>query len=134
MGRYYRGDIEGKFWFAVQSSDDADYFGGVCNEDEDEELLEYSFNTDDLPAINEGVDRCLEILGDKKEIIDSYFAPGGDGVDSYSPDHLAQKLGFEKERDPECMKIMENYARLILGMKIKECVERTGQCVFDAEI
>ena len=26
MGRYYNGDIEGKFWFAVQSSDDADFF------------------------------------------------------------------------------------------------------------
>jgi len=23
MGRYYSGDIEGKFWFAVQSSTDA---------------------------------------------------------------------------------------------------------------
>jgi hypothetical protein len=28
MGREYFGDIEGKFWFAVQSSNDADYFGG----------------------------------------------------------------------------------------------------------
>jgi hypothetical protein len=27
MGRYYHGDIEGKFWFAVQSSNDADFFG-----------------------------------------------------------------------------------------------------------
>ena len=27
MGRYYNGDIEGKFWFGVQSSDDADFFG-----------------------------------------------------------------------------------------------------------
>ena len=27
MGRYYEGDIEGKFWFAVQSSDDGEYFG-----------------------------------------------------------------------------------------------------------
>ena len=27
MGRYYNGDIEGKFWFAVQSSNDADFFG-----------------------------------------------------------------------------------------------------------
>ena len=27
MGRYYGGDIEGKFWFGVQSSDDADHFG-----------------------------------------------------------------------------------------------------------
>lgn len=27
MGRYYRGDIEGKFWFGTQSSDDATHFG-----------------------------------------------------------------------------------------------------------
>jgi hypothetical protein len=27
MGRHYYGDIEGKFWFAVQSSFDADFFG-----------------------------------------------------------------------------------------------------------
>ena len=29
MGRYYSGDIEGKFWFALQSSDAADRFGVV---------------------------------------------------------------------------------------------------------
>lgn len=28
MGRYYSGDIAGKFWFACQSSDDAENFGG----------------------------------------------------------------------------------------------------------
>jgi hypothetical protein len=27
MGRYYTGDIEGKFMFGVQSSDDANFFG-----------------------------------------------------------------------------------------------------------
>ena len=27
MGRYYSGDIEGKFWFGVQSSNAADRFG-----------------------------------------------------------------------------------------------------------
>ena len=27
MGRYYHGDIDGKFWVAVQSSTDADFFG-----------------------------------------------------------------------------------------------------------
>ena len=35
MGRYYSGDIKGKFWFAIQSSRDASHFGvdgenGVC--------------------------------------------------------------------------------------------------------
>jgi hypothetical protein len=29
MGRYYSGDIDGKFWFALQSSDCADRFA-VC--------------------------------------------------------------------------------------------------------
>jgi len=27
MGRYYYGDIEGKFWFGIQSSTDASFFG-----------------------------------------------------------------------------------------------------------
>ena len=27
MGRYYNGDINGKFWFAVQNSNCADRFG-----------------------------------------------------------------------------------------------------------
>jgi len=27
MGRYYHGDIEGKFMFGIQSSNDADFFG-----------------------------------------------------------------------------------------------------------
>ena len=29
MGRYYNGDIEGKFMFARQPSDDADFFGQI---------------------------------------------------------------------------------------------------------
>jgi hypothetical protein len=32
MGRYYSGDIQGKFWFAVQSSDDASAFGEKIKE------------------------------------------------------------------------------------------------------
>ncbi len=25
MGRYYEGDIKGKFWFSIQNSNDAEY-------------------------------------------------------------------------------------------------------------
>jgi len=32
MGRYYEGDIEGKFWFGVQSSDDGEFFGAEAQE------------------------------------------------------------------------------------------------------
>jgi hypothetical protein len=35
MGRYYTGDIEGKFWFAIQSSDDASFFGGSDEDTQD---------------------------------------------------------------------------------------------------
>ena len=38
MGRYYSGDIEGKFWFAVQSSDDGEFFG---SEEQTSNQIEY---------------------------------------------------------------------------------------------
>ena len=62
MGRYYSGDIEGKFWFAVQSSSDADFFG--C--EGQSTYLNYYFDEDNLPDIEEGIARCEDALG--KEI------------------------------------------------------------------
>ena len=41
MGRYYTGDIEGKFAFGVQASDAADQFGV---EGQTPEYLEYYFS------------------------------------------------------------------------------------------
>jgi len=35
MGRYYDGDIEGKFWFGVQPSNDGEFFGCVEQEPTD---------------------------------------------------------------------------------------------------
>ena len=50
MGRYYNGDIEGKFWFAVQSSDDADFFGASGTEPtvaNPNQYLDYHFTKDE---------------------------------------------------------------------------------------
>lgn len=41
MGRYYDGDIQGKFWFAVQSSDDGEHFGA---EEQSSNDIEYYVN------------------------------------------------------------------------------------------
>lgn len=47
MGRYYNGTISGKFWFAIQSSDDAsnfkpaDYEPGPCNNCSVERIEKY---------------------------------------------------------------------------------------------
>lgn len=136
MGRYYSGDIEGKFWFGVQSSYDADYFGVEgepvywdedAEENEEPYSLGYGFTTENLGTINEGIDTCLEVLGEYKEKIDKFF----EVRTGYNNEDLEKEFGLSKERVQE---LLENYARLELGMAIKKCVEDTGQCYFDAEL
>ena len=48
MGRYYTGDIEGKFWFALQSSNAASRFGGVESEPA---YINYYFDEDHLEEV-----------------------------------------------------------------------------------
>ena len=57
MGRYYSGDIEGKFWFAVQSSNAADRFGSIGYEPD---YLEYYFNEDNLPDVQKELKKIEE--------------------------------------------------------------------------
>ena len=132
MGRYYQGDIEGKFWFGVQDSTDANHFGGseieiVDEETEDVYELGYSFTMDDIESINEGIATCIKDLGDYKEKLDEYFGK----INSYNPDELAKHLGVgvSKYRD-----LIQSYARLQLGNQIKVCVWERGECNFTAEL
>jgi hypothetical protein len=132
MGRYYSGDIEGKFWFAVQSSDDASFFGGSDEETIDEESgeafeLEYFFQTGDLDDINHGIEECLIQLGDKKEKLDALF----ESAMGYTYDMVSDSLGIGKK---EVGHLLEWYARLDLGVKIRDCVKEKGQCSFNAEL
>jgi hypothetical protein len=132
MGRYYSGDIEGKFWFAVQSSDDASFFGGSDEEIIDEESgeafeLEYFFQTGDLEEIDHGIEECLNQLGDRKGQLDAFFAR----LDGYNNTMVSESLGIELI---EVRPLLEWYARLELGVKIRDCVKEKGQCSFNAEL
>lgn len=118
MGRYYSGDIEGKFWFAVQSSDDASFFGGVYSEPN---YLDYFFEEGDLDDIKEGLAKCKKELGENKKKLDDFFKKNN----GYNDDMLI-KAGL----DP---KLIEWYARLELGKKIYKCVKKNGSCSFEAE-
>jgi len=71
MGRYYSGDIEGKFWFGVQDSNDASFFGGEVSEPN---YINYYFSTGDLRTIEKGINECLAVLGDNKGRLDTFFA------------------------------------------------------------
>jgi len=129
MGRYYHGDIEGKFWVAVQSSDDADHFGVTG---EFPQMLEYYFDEDNLDDIKKGLSMCYKNLGVNQERLDQFFKDN-DGYNNHMIiEYFKEKFDVEI-KDKDVQKMLEWYARKHLGVKILECVEKTGQCRFEAE-
>lgn len=124
MGRYYSGDIEGKFWFGVQSSDDASFFGG---EQSEPSHIHYYFGTEDLTAIKEGLKICKEELGKYKEKIDKFF----EKHNAYNNEMLDKAL---KTNEQKVKELLVWYARLELGKKIYNCVKKNSYCQFEAEL
>lgn len=124
MGRYYSGDIEGKFWFAVQSSDDADFFGVTGYQPEH---LEYEFEEENIDDVKKGIARCYDKLGLKKEALDLFF----EKHNGYNNEMLVEeKIVATKE---EAQELLRWYARLELGEKILASIKTNGHCYFDAE-
>ena len=124
MGRHYNGDIEGKFWFGVQSSCDAEFFGVDGYEPS---FINYYFDTDNLPNVKSGVNKCKEALGEYKEKLDEFFKD----KDGYNEDMIIEELEISRGKVAE---LLEWYARLELGLKIQTCLEETGECSFEAEL
>lgn len=117
MGRYYFGDIYGKFMFAVQSSNAADRFGSVG---QSPDIIEYHFDEGHLPKINEE----LEKLKDAHEKVTKFFESIGNG--GYN-DEMAAEYGVTKQD-------LSDYADYNLGKNIKDYVEENGDCFFSAEL
>jgi hypothetical protein len=120
MGRYYSGDIDGKFWFATQSSNDADFFGVTGYKPE---KLEYDFEEEHLDLINEGINKCLKEIGVKRGKIFKWFKK----EDNLNPYKMEEGI-IPKNTSHEWL------ARLELGMRILKSVEATGGCYFEAEL
>ena len=126
MGRYYNGDIEGKFWFGVQSSADADFFGASGTEPN--QYLNYRFDKGDhLKSIKKGIKECEKKLGTWKEKLDKFFKDNN----SYNDKMLEDQLGLKEEKSKE---FLEWYARLELGEQILDCVLKKGECSFESEL
>ena len=124
MGRYYYGDIEGKFWFGVQSSDSADRFGVIGSEPS---YLEYWFQQDDLPAVQEELKRIEKQFGEDFKKIKEFF----EGRQSYNDEELAEYLGTA---EAFAKQILKEYADYELGKKIEQSIIENGQCSFTAEL
>ena len=114
MGRYYDGDINGKFMFAVQSSHAADRFGSEGHNN----YVEYYFDNENLPTI----EKELALLNEDFKIVEEFFK----GRDSWNLEQQEQ-AGINDEQ-------MRNYADYRLGKQILECIKENGVCQFQAEL
>jgi len=128
MGRYYSGDIEGKFWFAVQSSTSADRFGveGQSN------YLDYYFDTDNLSCIKSELLKIEKNLGEDLGLLDKFFSERT----SYNNEILIKffKENGKTKSSSDIYKMLEEYADYELGNKILKQVEEHGECSFEAEL
>ena len=114
MGRYYDGDISGKFMFAVQSSNAADRFGSAGYNN----YLDYYFDEDHLPTIKEE----LALLKKDWEVVTEFFKDRDTWTTQEQKD-----AGITSEQ-------MSNYADYCLGKKILDHVKENGDCQFSAEL
>jgi|TARA_R100000455_G_C6196045_1_gene68578 hypothetical protein len=116
MGRYYDGDIHGKFWFGLQSSAAADRFGceGTATH------LDYYFDEEELPEIVSEIKKIEDSI-DVKKIEDFFKDRNG-----YN-DKSLHEAGIS-EAD------LSEYADLLLGRKIRDYVAENGECQFSAEL
>ena len=124
MGRYYNGDIEGKFWFAVQSSDAADRFGVYG---QTPNYLEYYFGEESLETVQNELKRIEEKYKDIFIKIKKFF----EEKNSYSDEVLASYLNVSEK---EVQEFLREYADYELGKKIEKSIIENGQCVFQAEL
>lgn len=118
MGRYYSGDINGKFWFGVQNSDAADRFGVTGDTPS---YLSYYFDESNLEEVTAEIESIKENLGDQLQVIEAFFAKNN----GYNDDMLVEANITRRE--------LSEYADLKLGIQIKECIEKNNECAFEAE-
>ena len=124
MGRHYHGDINGKFQFAIQSSNDADFFGVIGYQPEH---FFYNFKKDDLANVNKGIENCKKELEEYREKMDKFFK----NKDYFNRDDLQEVLGTDEDK---VRNLLKWNTRLHLGNEIKSCIEKNGKCHFEAEL
>lgn len=126
MGRYYWGDIEGKFWFAVQSSNDASNFGVEGEYHDKTGTIDYEFHKEDLLKVDEQLLAIKYKLGYKLAELDEFFRKNN----GYNDEMIVEQTNIPADEVSEAMQL---YARHGLGIEIRECILEKGHCMFEAE-
>ena len=123
MGRYINGDIEHKFWFAVQNSNAADRFGVTGVEPQE---LYYYFDRGNLDDVEAELKVIKKQLGPYRAKLTEFFKENNTYLDM----PLANYLELPKNKVESLLKAYADYE---LGMKIRECILANGCCEFTAE-
>lgn len=127
MGRYYSGDIEGKFAFGTQSSDAADRFGVTG---QTPNFLEYYFDKDNLEELEKELKNIEDAFGEHKTALKIYF-------DLYKTEDDAPLSFYSYLKEGGLPELTDHqhseYYDYALGRKILDCIQETGSCSFDAE-
>ena len=132
MGRYYHGDIEGKFWFAVQSSNAPKVFSPDTEEytEEDFGVLTYwGFSKDTLPDVEKHLETLTKRMGEYKEKLDTFFKDR----DMYNDEELVEAVAPSWDYDSFRDTILQWYADHLLGTQIADCIRKNGECNFEGE-
>ena len=120
MGRYYNGDVNGKFMFAIQGSDAHERFGAV---EEQSNYINYVVYRDSYAEICAELDSIKHNSSIKK--VEKMFNEEG----GYN-DEIKKKFDVS-EKD------LSEYADYEIGMQLKEFFDENpdvDECRFDAEI
>ena len=126
MGRYYDGDVEGKWWFGVQSSDTPERFGGY------ETHIDYTICNDD--TFKSGIKLIKEDLGDKLEWLQQFFDENNGYNDAMLMEFMLKKNPrYDKS---ELSQDLENFADYEFAMQVKEYFDDTGNeyCHVNSEL
>ena len=135
MGRYFHGDIDGKFWFAVQASNAANRFGviGRYMDDNDPEKTDfnkddlfYDFRLSDLEKVESELETIKNNLGNNLDKLEAFFKENF----MYSPEDLANHLEMTAL---QTRYVLSEYADYGLGTMIYDYLKENGQCCFWAE-
>jgi len=128
MGRYYEGDIEGKFVFASQSSTAADRFGVTGQEPG---YIDYYYDETNLPGLESELSIIEDEFGEHKTALKAYYDLHEDEDDSKLSFSEYIKLGglppLDDIQQPE-------YNDYRIGRKILKCIKDKGDCSFTAEL
>lgn len=130
MGRYYNGDIEGKFVVGTQNSNAADRFGVIGQQPAQ---LYYYFDRDSISDIENELHHIQSSLGSNFTKIKRFFLTRSlwneEALVEYLQDSFSITITYLQAK-----RFSRDYFDYQLGEQILDHVERYGFCEFYADI